>query len=71
MSRKGNPTTLIAAVTLCVIAVALLLWQFVFRPSPEAVGVSDMPKETKLNGQTRDPSAGSVPGDLSKRGGKR
>jgi hypothetical protein len=69
-SASRNPATSIAAIVLGIVAVALVVWQFFLRPSPNAVGVSDMPPEVRATGaEQRDPNAGPVPVDLSRRRG--
>ncbi len=61
----------LAAIGLVVVAVALILWQAIFRKNPEAVGVEDMPASTRLqSGTQRDPGAGPVPVDISRSRGK-
>jgi hypothetical protein len=67
---QRNPTTTIVAAVLGVVAVALVVWQFFLRPNPDAVGVNDMPPQTRATGtEQRDPGAGPAPVDLSRRRG--
>jgi hypothetical protein len=59
---------MLLAVGLLVVAVGLILWQTVFRRSPDAVGVENMPASTHLQpGTQRDAGAGPMPVDLSRR----
>ena len=68
MNQNANNKTMLAVV-LIVVALVLAFWQIVLRPSPNAVGVSDMPESTKLKDAERAPNAGPLPVDVSKKGG--
>jgi len=70
LSNGKSNTISIAAIVLCVLAVALLLWQFVFKKNANAVAVNDLPESAKLKpGTERSPGAGPIPVDISRRRG--
>lgn len=58
--KKGNPTPVILAIVLMVIAIGLFVWQFALRPNPNAVSVDDIPAQYKGT-PPRDPNAGPMP----------
>jgi hypothetical protein len=65
--NRGDTGKIFLAVGLIAVAIVLLLWQFAFKKDPNAVGVEDVPKEYRYSGGQRDPNAGPIPMDVSRR----